>query len=199
MNRYKKWEETEKEKREKQDQEKEKEAQVVEEAKPEVEQKINGDAFGGARPKIARPHNKLEVPMASVEVTYIDENSGESSGSKEDKEEVVDTKNKEEEKSKFFESWKNKYLKLKYLEKMEDFFMMVATRIVSFVFVKPVHQMYIYNETEDALETIDSISRKYFPTAFLLMMVIYWTTYLYIMPDEILVKFEAFEVLKTII
>ena len=46
--------------------------------------------------------------------------------------------------------------------------------------------MYIYTHTDEALDLIDEESKKYFPLVFLSMMIVYWTTYLYVMEDEIL-------------
>ena len=70
---------------------------------------------------------------------------------------------------------------------MQDTVLRIMTRIVSFFTTRPVHQLAIYRETDDVLETIDSTSRKGFPAAFLFTMLVYWTTYLYIMPDEVMV------------
>ena len=52
--------------------------------------------------------------------------------------------------------------------------------------LKPVNEMYIYTHTDEALDLIDEESKKYFPLVFLSMMIVYWTTYLYVMEDEIL-------------
>ncbi len=49
--------------------------------------------------------------------------------------------------------------------------------------IGPVPEMFIYKDTEEACELIDSYSRSLFPLAFLFLMVIYWTTYLYLMED----------------
>ena len=55
--------------------------------------------------------------------------------------------------------------------------------------IRPVPQMLIYMDTEEALEVIDANSRKYFPATFMLLMLVYWTTYLYIMPDIVYAAF----------
>ena len=47
----------------------------------------------------------------------------------------------------------------------------VTTRVISFVTVRPVTQMLIYRDTEEALELIDSYSRVYFPGVFGFIMV----------------------------
>ena len=46
-----------------------------------------------------------------------------------------------------------------------------TTRMISFVTVRPVTQMLIYRDTEEALELIDSYSRVYFPGVFGFIMV----------------------------
>ena len=51
--------------------------------------------------------------------------------------------------------------------------------------IKPVEQMYIYTNTEEALDYIDDCSKFYFPAAYLFMMVVYWTSYLYIIQDKL--------------
>jgi hypothetical protein len=52
--------------------------------------------------------------------------------------------------------------------------------------IKPVTEMYVYKNTDEALDRIDEESKKYFPLVFACMMAIYWTTYLYLLEDEIL-------------
>jgi len=52
--------------------------------------------------------------------------------------------------------------------------------------MKPITEMYVYTNTEEALDMIDEESKKYFPMVFAVMMAIYWTTYLYLLEDEIL-------------
>ena len=81
-----------------------------------------------------------------------------------------------------------------------------TTHVISFFTVRPVTQMLIYKDTEEALELIDSYSRIYFPGVFGFIMVrllaftsygigdvvamkvdlqlIYWSLYLYILEDE---------------
>ena len=56
--------------------------------------------------------------------------------------------------------------------------------------LKPVPEMYIYSNTDDACEYIDRCSRIYFPSTFMFIMLIYWTTYLYIYEDETMYKNE---------
>ena len=51
--------------------------------------------------------------------------------------------------------------------------------------IKPVEKMYIYTNTEEALDYIDDCSKFYFPAAFLFMMAVYWTSYLYIIQDKL--------------
>ena len=41
-----------------------------------------------------------------------------------------------------------------------------------------------FQDTEEALELIDSYSRMYFPLVYMFIMLIYWPLYLYILPDE---------------
>ncbi len=45
----------------------------------------------------------------------------------------------------------------------------------------------IYRDTEEALERIDATSRKFFPLSFGIIMLTYWTSYLYIFEDEVYV------------
>ena len=90
--------------------------------------------------------------------------------------------------------------------KAVDVLVTVTTRVISFLTVRPVTQMLIYRDTEEALELIDSYSRVYFPGVFGFIMVrlnsipnctrglatkvtvsfqlIYWPLYLYILEDE---------------
>ena len=56
----------------------------------------------------------------------------------------------------------------------------------SYFNIKPVTEMYVYKNTDEALDRIDEESKKYFPLVFAFMMGIYWTTYLYLLEDEIL-------------
>ena len=58
--------------------------------------------------------------------------------------------------------------------------------IKSYFNVKPVTEMYVYKNTEEVLDRIDEESKKYFPLVFGCMMAVYWTTYLYLLEDEIL-------------
>ena len=51
--------------------------------------------------------------------------------------------------------------------------------------IKPVEQMYIYTNTEEALDYIDDCSKFYFPAAYMVMMTVYWTCYLYIIQDKL--------------
>jgi uncharacterized membrane protein len=48
---------------------------------------------------------------------------------------------------------------------------------------KPVVEMYMYKNTEECLDDIDDYCKMYFPLGFLVMMAIYWTLYLYIIED----------------
>ena len=95
---------------------------------------------------------------------------------------------REERRKKMMEGTKQQTnnLNKKRLLKMQDSLLYFTTRLISFLTLKPVHQLSLYKETDIVLETIDSTSRTVFPTAFLFTMLVYWTTYLYIMPDEIL-------------
>ena len=61
-----------------------------------------------------------------------------------------------------------------------------ADYLKSYFNVKPVTEMYVYKNTEEVLDRIDEESKKYFPLVFGCMMVVYWTTYLYLLEDEIL-------------
>lgn len=70
------------------------------------------------------------------------------------------------------------------LIKLEHAALLGLTRIISFLTMKPIHQMMIYHSTEEALEWIDAKSRIFFPTVFMLLMLVYWSTYLYIMDDK---------------
>ena len=54
--------------------------------------------------------------------------------------------------------------------------------------LKPVPQMYIYNNTDEACEYIDKRSRVFFPSAFIFMMSVYWIHYLYVYQDETVYK-----------
>ena len=54
--------------------------------------------------------------------------------------------------------------------------------------LKPVPQMYIYSNTDEACEYIDKRSRVFFPSAFIFMMSIYWVHYLYVYQDETVYK-----------
>ena len=56
--------------------------------------------------------------------------------------------------------------------------------------LKPVPEMYIYSNTDEACEYIDEKSRKYFPSAFIFMMSVYWIHYLYVYQDETVYKNE---------
>ena len=51
--------------------------------------------------------------------------------------------------------------------------------------LKPVPKMYIYTNTEDALDYIDDCAKLYFPVGFLSMMFLYWTSYLYLIQDKL--------------
>lgn len=50
---------------------------------------------------------------------------------------------------------------------------------------KPLKQRYIYTNTEEALDYIDDYAKFCFPLGFMLMMLIYWTSYLYIIQDKL--------------
>ena len=54
--------------------------------------------------------------------------------------------------------------------------------------LKPVPQMYIYSNTDEACEYIDKRSRVFFPSAFIFMMSVYWIHYLYVYQDETVYK-----------
>ncbi|TRY74627.1 hypothetical protein TCAL_06418 [Tigriopus californicus] len=68
--------------------------------------------------------------------------------------------------------------------KLEHAALLGVTRLISFLTMKPIHQMMIYHSTEEALEWIDAKSRIFFPTVFGFLMLVYWSTYLYIMDDK---------------
>ena len=61
---------------------------------------------------------------------------------------------------------------------------MMTTR-PSWLKIKPVPEMYIYKNTEEALDYIDDCSKFYFPLGFLIMMILYWTCYLFIIQDKL--------------
>ena len=50
--------------------------------------------------------------------------------------------------------------------------------------LKPIPEMYIYSNTDDACEYIDAKARICFPSAFIFIMSAYWIHYLYIYQDE---------------
>ncbi len=52
--------------------------------------------------------------------------------------------------------------------------------------IKPVEEMYIFTNTEEALDYIDERSRIAFPGFFIFMMFCYWTSYLYIIEDKLI-------------
>ena len=54
--------------------------------------------------------------------------------------------------------------------------------------LKPVPQMYIYSNTDEACEYIDKRSRVFFPSAFIFMMSVYWIHYLYVYQDDTVYK-----------
>ena len=62
------------------------------------------------------------------------------------------------------------------------------TQKMSKMKLKPVPQMYIYSNTDEACEYIDKRSRVFFPSAFIFMMSIYWVHYLYVYQDETVYK-----------
>ena len=95
---------------------------------------------------------------------------------------------REERKKKEREKRDRKLFPNKKLLKMQDTLLYMTTRVVSFLTRRPVPQLRLYKETDIVLEEIDSTSRLWFPTTYLLLMLVYWTTYLYIMPDEILLE-----------
>ena len=45
----------------------------------------------------------------------------------------------------------------------------------------PVTQMTFYRETTEVIWKIDSCARKMFPLVFLILQILYWTSYLYVM------------------
>jgi len=69
-------------------------------------------------------------------------------------------------------------------DKAMEVMVTATTHVISFFTVRPVTQMLIYKDTEEALELIDSYSRIYFPGVFGFIMLIYWSLYLYILEDE---------------
>ena len=63
-------------------------------------------------------------------------------------------------------------------------FVRLTSNCISKLTPRPIPDLSIYKDTDDALETIDAYSRLYFPVTFSFVMLVYWTAYLYIMPDE---------------
>ena len=51
--------------------------------------------------------------------------------------------------------------------------------------MKPLSQQYIYTNTEEALDYMDDCAKLGFPMFFVFMMLIYWTSYLYIIEDKL--------------
>ena len=51
--------------------------------------------------------------------------------------------------------------------------------------IKSFEEMYIYKNTEEALDYLDDCAKFMFPMGFLLMMLIYWISYLYIIEDKL--------------
>ena len=80
--------------------------------------------------------------------------------------------------------------KPKIVAKLEEILLFGIAKVISYLTVKPIHQMMIYNRTEDALEIMDAKSRIIFPTVFSVMMLIYWSLYLYILLDDFPTKLE---------
>ncbi len=54
-------------------------------------------------------------------------------------------------------------------------------------FGRPVPELLIYRDTEEALEIIDASSRRYFPLSFGIIMLVYWAAYLWVLQDEVFV------------
>ena len=55
----------------------------------------------------------------------------------------------------------------------------------SWMKMKPLTQLYIYTNTEEALDYVDDCAKFGFPMFFVFMMFIYWTSYLYIIEDRL--------------
>ena len=60
---------------------------------------------------------------------------------------------------------------VRYWDKAAEALITATTRIISFFTLRPVTQMLIYRDTEEALELIDSYSRVGFPGVFGFVMV----------------------------
>ena len=74
------------------------------------------------------------------------------------------------------------------LSKAKDFInstIQIITTRPKWLRTKPVPKMYIYTNTEEALDYIDDCSKFYFPFGFLFMMLCYWTSYLYLIQDKL--------------
>ena len=67
---------------------------------------------------------------------------------------------------------------------LNSWFQILTTR-PKWMKIKPVPKMYIYTNTEEALDYIDDCSKVYFPLAFLLLMLVYWTSYLFVIQDKL--------------
>ena len=48
----------------------------------------------------------------------------------------------------------------------------------------PIEERFFYNNTTEVIWSIDSTARKLFPLVFLLLQIMYWTSYLYLLSDE---------------
>ena len=48
----------------------------------------------------------------------------------------------------------------------------------------PIEERFFYNNTTEVIWSIDSMARKLFPLVFLLLQIMYWTSYLYLLSDE---------------
>ena len=59
----------------------------------------------------------------------------------------------------------------------------VFTRFESFVVARwgPVENMAIYKDTTEVIWSIDAYARRIFPLVFLILQIMYWTSYLYVM------------------
>ena len=48
----------------------------------------------------------------------------------------------------------------------------------------PIEERFFYNNTTEVIWSIDSYARKAFPIVFLILQIMYWTSYLYLLSDE---------------
>lgn len=127
------------------------------------------------------------VPMASIEASYIatDSSSSYTSEDSSPSEHIENVLFTGEYKINFLECETKEKKRKKWRQKLVLFFELQLTKVVSLVQIRPLNQMMVYQDTDQFLELIDEYSRIFFPGTFMVMMLIYWTTYLYVMGDDV--------------